>query len=810
MVPLSILVYNLSYTDSLPRADAFEHTHLVAALSGLANRDAPRLYTPYLPADAEWMAQLTTPSTAWLHNATFEVVPSGSGGALRALVNRTRSIARLRGIVLYDPNVPATSNVASTAAGVENLLPVCKRTGSSEFPTVYDQLVGNGSEMTKKPLLPVLLDLTAQGFHSAPSAKAAAYLWAIKRYLNSSSSSEFVGGGGADPSVLAYYVDYFGATLLPPKPGVPTLAPTPPPPPGARDRITQGETLKAGESLVSSNGQYHLDMQEDGNLVLYNSTASASASVLWASSTKSSGSKLELTMHGELNVVGSDGATRWSSKTSGNGDAFWLWCQHDGNLVVYAGTCCSGAVVWSTQTAQTVQTASISSSSSTTTLSDTSSSGSDYLLTTTTNHDYFIARKAFFFDLSIWSDETPNDEPWQPLGSDRKTLDAVLSAAHAAAGAETMIHMGGFTPWHFKYVSDGMCSSRCKHPGVATEWATVVVTSSYNVFADADACCGVGTMANAALWQHHPLPWRNSSSPDDDQHILRQPSQSPPPISELIARGYVTKDEQSGELVVARKPFAAFYAGDYDSAAWVYNKAKRLFFNDDIDSQRLPRKVPIGWALDPELSQRFPPIWPLLYGAAQEGLDFFIAGDSGAGYVNPGALPNGGKAWIAWNKEWYEKFDLNFTGFVIEGDAPRLSNVTDAMYAAFSTAGIVTSPGKDMLPITPFGGRLTREGVPVMHHVTDLPTGISMSDALQHVASFVKGRPSGECVFGVFRTILQPAQFHDQLALSAASQSQSPSLVWVDPATMGALIRIRVQEKTQRNEEGSVEYPSGH
>ena len=441
MVPLSILVYNLSYTDSLPRADAFEHTHLVAALSGLANRDAPRLYTPYLPADAEWMAQLTTPSTAWLHNATFEVVPSGSGGALRALVNRTRSIARLRGIVLYDPNVPATSNVASTAAGVENLLPVCKRTGSSEFPTVYDQLVGNASETTKKPLLPVLLDLTAQGFHSAPSAKAAAYLWAIKRYLNSSSSSEFVGGGGADPSVLAYYVDYFGATLLPPKPGVPTLAPTPPPPPGARDRITQGETLKAGESLVSSNGQYHLDMQEDGNLVLYNSTASASASVLWASSTKSSGSKLELTMHGELNVVGSDGATRWSSKTSGNGDAFWLWCQHDGNLVVYAGTCCSGAVVWSTQTAQTVQTASISSSSSTTTLSDTSSSGSDYLLTTTTNHDYFIARKAFFFDLSIWSDETPNDEPWQPLGSDRKTLDAVLSAAHAAAGAETMIHM---------------------------------------------------------------------------------------------------------------------------------------------------------------------------------------------------------------------------------------------------------------------------------------------------------------------------------------------------------------------------------
>ena len=34
--PSTLLVYNLSYTDSLSRADAYEHTALVAALSGLA------------------------------------------------------------------------------------------------------------------------------------------------------------------------------------------------------------------------------------------------------------------------------------------------------------------------------------------------------------------------------------------------------------------------------------------------------------------------------------------------------------------------------------------------------------------------------------------------------------------------------------------------------------------------------------------------------------------------------------------------------------------------------------------------------
>lgn len=55
-----------------------------------------------------------------------------------------------RGVVLYDPNVPSTSLVASTAAGVYNLLPVCKRSGSN---SIYTQYVLNG------PKLPVQLSL---------------------------------------------------------------------------------------------------------------------------------------------------------------------------------------------------------------------------------------------------------------------------------------------------------------------------------------------------------------------------------------------------------------------------------------------------------------------------------------------------------------------------------------------------------------------------------------------------------------------------------------------------------------------------
>jgi hypothetical protein len=44
------------------------------------------------------------------------------------------------------------------------------------------------------------------------------------------------------------------------------------------------------------------------------------------------------------------------------------------------------------------------------------------------NHDYFISQRAFFWDLSVWDDEAPNDDPSQPLGTDLNTLMKILAA----------------------------------------------------------------------------------------------------------------------------------------------------------------------------------------------------------------------------------------------------------------------------------------------------------------------------------------------------------------------------------------------
>ena len=128
---------------------------------------------------------------------------------------------------------------------------------------------------------------------------------------------------------------------------------------------------------------------------------------------------------------------------------------------------------------------------------------------TAPNTDYIVARGGFVFDLSCWADEAPVDEPDQPLGSDLAALRYLLSAANTALNASRMIHVAGFTPWAFKYVDS-------RHGGVPTEWESSELFSAFNAFVDGDACC-IGVMANAAFFQHFPLPARLVQAPPPTQ-----------------------------------------------------------------------------------------------------------------------------------------------------------------------------------------------------------------------------------------------------------------------------------------------------
>ncbi|MCC7035406.1 MAG: hypothetical protein IT179_21505 [Acidobacteria bacterium] len=108
-------------------------------------------------------------------------------------------------------------------------------------------------------------------------------------------------------------------------------APPPPPPPSSpSDVLASGDSLQPGESRRSSNGEFELAYQSDGNLVLYRSS---DGHPLWASMTFQPG-LVAMQADGNLVVYNASGAPQWSSGTAGNPGA-WLAIQEDGNLVVY-------------------------------------------------------------------------------------------------------------------------------------------------------------------------------------------------------------------------------------------------------------------------------------------------------------------------------------------------------------------------------------------------------------------------------------------------------------------------------------------
>ena len=285
------------------------------------------------------------------------------------------------------------------------------------------------------------------------------------------------------------------------------------------------------------------------------------------------------------------------------------------------------------------------------------------------NHDFFVSKRAFFFDLSPWGDEPATDDPSQPVGTDLQTLREMLLLAYQQNKHEKMCYIGGFPSWAYKYT---MHASGI-HDDVPTEWEFSRIISAYNAFKDADAI-SYGALANASFWQHFPT--KKKYTQDWISH------------KELQKRGLLTAD---GKVNVAGRNFIIFYVGDYDASAWISQRTPSIW--DDPNRGKLP----LMWCISPVLAERVPHIMHNFRTTATEN-DYFASADNGAGYIMPGmlqeprdlsGLPSGLKVWGKHCKKYYDKWGLSVTGFVIDGQAPGLNEEGLDCYASFSPNGIV-------------------------------------------------------------------------------------------------------------------------
>lgn len=373
------------------------------------------------------------------------------------------------------------------------------------------------------------------------------------------------------------------------------------------------------------------------------------------------------------------------------------------------------------------------------------------------NHDFFIAQRAFFFDLHVWGDEPPVDDPGQALGTDVQTLHGIMRSMYEQADGE-IIQIGGFTPWAWKYTDHGIAGGG--HGPVDTEWQYAKIISTYNGIMDADAL-GFSGMSNASFYQHFPLK----------PHYPQNPR---PTQADWMADGLMDAEGR-----VAEQIFVCFYMGDYDSAAWLNHHAP-ILWGDPAHGETL-----CTWAFNPNLDKRAPHV--LDYVRTNQSVnDWFMFGDSGAGYLNPGGLiapresglPDGLDAWVRHNRAYAELYDLSITGFIIDGHSEGMGEAGMDAYLEISPDGIV-------------GQKLPPQGV-YKERMPFLRMKLDLYGTPEEAGARVAGLGGVNVPKFLFvRTILQTPSWHGEVMRIA--KEHNAKIEFVDPYTFMGLLHAHYE-----------------
>ena len=295
------------------------------------------------------------------------------------------------------------------------------------------------------------------------------------------------------------------------------------------------------------------------------------------------------------------------------------------------------------------------------------------------NLDYAVAKKGFCFELSPWGDEVASDDPSQPLGTDLNTFKAILHSCNEKNNYQKMIKFCGFINWDFKYTnwSGHWGTVGGKHEPVATEWELASLLSAYNAYMEGDA--------PHPNWVVNSSFYAGLTAIAETRRYVQNPA---PTYDEMVERGFISN---GGGVVPGN--YIMIGMGDYDQASWVlYRLGTGLYDEANRGS------VPCSWAINPNAIDRAYVAMDYMFRNKTEK-DYFMAWDSGVGYVNPTSLygsrvpSNYESIMPVYQKtcrDYYRIFDYSITGWLLNGFARggRVDAATVSYYAPFSGDGV--------------------------------------------------------------------------------------------------------------------------
>ena len=251
------------------------------------------------------------------------------------------------------------------------------------------------------------------------------------------------------------------------------------------------------------------------------------------------------------------------------------------------------------------------------------------------NRDWLVKRRAFAFDLSIWGDETPADDPGQRLGLDLETYQMILDETQRQAGGRHLTELAGF--FQFEKYTNFDEQNPSKHAPVPTEWETVWRISPHNIYQNTST----SDTYNQSLHSHFPR------QPLSQQRHTRSLQYDP------------------------RKTYLCIFMADYDSAYVLYDYLPKYW--DDPNRG----KIPLAWGINPNLLEAYPDLIAHFYRTLTPN-DTITADAGAAGYINPSRIhPEQLPLFVRHNRAYFREADLSLAPMVLDW-APPSDAVKDA------------------------------------------------------------------------------------------------------------------------------------
>ena len=342
------------------------------------------------------------------------------------------------------------------------------------------------------------------------------------------------------------------------------------------------------------------------------------------------------------------------------------------------------------------------------------------------NYDYIVARRAFAFDLYPYSKEAACDDPNQKVGTDHQTMRKIFTRRYERANGE-FGQVLGFPPWWLKYCSDTKLPDGTptgSQPATWIEWLFSEIITCFNLAKEADAA-GTCKMSNGSVYYKYRVP-------ENMEFKNNRPAE-------------MTFDENTHYFTI--------YMGDYDSSAWLKVLVYSQWMAGGGDSAR--GTIPLSWAYNPNLSYRVPMVFQYVY-ENKTANDYFVSGNSGAGYIIPAGLQNGKvlnyaysvrnpqytgalDKWAEYSRSFYDLFDYDITGFIING-ANSMNNKIYDCFNKISPVGSFHNDGSQKLTVY--------NGVPYVHLHNGINASTEASVLYNHSFSAMYGYN-----FSGFRTV---------------------------------------------------------